>query len=93
MAANMITRDPLPVLIEDRIKREDRRGRNVRTDNAKSLFFKQGSGDKVASQLESGEFAWQGAYFNEEKYLVSGDNTAVQRKSLTYNHTENGAGV
>ena len=43
--------------------------------------------------MVSGEFAWQCAYFSQEKYLRSVDNTAVSRDTITFDHTESGVGV
>ncbi len=86
-------KERLPVLIEDRIKRRERRGRNVRVGNSKALFFKAGTGKEVSKPLTSGEFKWQCVSFSEEKYFAPDVNTAISRNSLTDNHTESGNGV
>ncbi len=84
---------PLPAMIEDRIKRRERRGRNVRIDNPKSLYFKAGTGKEVTKPLSSGPFNWRCISFSAELPLLTGVNTAVSWNRLTQNHTDNGNGT
>lgn len=85
--------DRIPAIIEERIRRREHSRRNIRTDSPKSLFFAGGSGDKLAAPLASGPMKWQCAYFSEEKYVYSADNTAAGRTSITYDHTDSGTGT
>ncbi len=77
--------------IEDRIERQQRIGRNIRTGNAKVMYFPQNTGRSVAAGLSPSSFEWRCDYFSEAKYARTGVNTAIGVNSITVDNGDTGA--
>lgn len=81
----------LPAQIEDRIRRRERTGRNVRTGLARSIFFQDGTRSIVNPLVRPDTFNWECVYLNETRSARSDVNTAVGDGTITLNNTDSGA--
>jgi len=80
--------------VEDRIEREQRRGRNVRIGKGKSVLFQVGTGKRLLENLRPAQFEWRCAFLQETKFALTGVNTQVTPSSIIVNTVDSGvAGV
>ena len=83
----------LPLQIEERIRRRERAGRNIRIGKPRSIFFQNGTKSVIEGPLRPDTFNWECSYINEVRYLRTGVNTAVSRNSITIGTTDSGNGT
>lgn len=80
--------------VEDRIEREQRRGRTVRIDQGKSVLFQVGTGRRLQENLRPAQFEWRCAFLQETKFALTGVNTTVTPIRIVVNTVDSGvAGV
>jgi len=77
--------------IEDRIERQQRIKRNVRTGSPQVLHFQENSGRVVGDNVTPSRFEWRCDYFSEAKYGQSGVNTAIGDDTITVDNGDTGA--